>query len=74
MKNKSKRTKEDLSFLTDGDKFDILQILELIVNDDDLRRGFRNYCSITVPTMRKIMKKLEFQTNGSDIKLETVLR
>ena len=47
--------------LTVDEKLALVDVLETIDADDDLRRGFRNYCNIKVPELRKIVKKLRVQ-------------
>ena len=47
--------------LTVEEKCVLRDILDTIVGDDDMRRGFRRYCNTNVPQMRKIMGKLNAQ-------------
>ena len=53
--------------LTIDEKCLIKDILNTIMADDDLRKGFRSYCNTSVPQMRKIAGKLTDQVREAAI-------
>jgi hypothetical protein len=47
--------------LTGNEKATLKSILEVIMEDSDLRKGFRAFCQVSVPEMRKMRNKLDAQ-------------